>query len=53
MELKNQSNKPLKGKRKQKMLPREKVQLLQILQITLEKSSENKNSKNRKKARGF
>ena len=29
MKLKNQSRKPLKGKRRQKMLPRKEVQLLQ------------------------
>ena len=39
MKLKNQSNKPLKGKRRQErgMFPREQVKLLQILQSTLEK----------------
>ena len=39
MKRKNQSRKPRKGKRRQKMLAREEVQLLQNLQNTLEKKS--------------
>ena len=42
MKLKNQSKKSLKGKRRQKRLPREEVQLLQNLQSTMKKNRRNK-----------
>ena len=48
-EAKNQRKKPLKGKRRPKMLPWEEVQLHQNIQSTLEKNSRNKNNKTRKK----
>ena len=49
MKQKNQSKKPLKGKRRHKMLPSDEVQLDQNLQNTRKKSCRNKNSKTRKK----
>ena len=49
MKLQNQSKKPLKGKRRQKILPRE-VQFHQNLESTLKKKHRNKYSKNRKKS---
>ena len=50
MKLWNQSKKPLNGKRRQKMLPREKVQFLQNLQSTLEKKKQKQKFQKQKRS---
>ena len=50
MKLKNQSKKPLKGKRRHKMFPREEVQLHQKLQSTLKKNQQKQKFQNQKKS---
>ena len=49
MKLMNQSKKPLKGKRRHKMFPRDKVELHQKQQSTLKKPTETKIPKPEKK----
>ena len=50
MKLKNQSKKPLKGKRRPKMFPREEMQLHQKLQSTLKKNQQKQKFQNQKKS---
>ena len=53
IKLRNQSKKPLKGKRKQKMFPREEVQLHQELLSTLKKKQQKPKFQRKKKATGI
>ena len=50
MKLKNQSKKPLKGKRRHKMFPRVEVQLHQKLPSTLQKNQQKQKFQNQKKS---
>ena len=48
LKLKSQSNKPIKGKRRQTELPRREVKLLQNLKSIVKKSRRTRRSKTRK-----